>query len=54
MSSSNLIWTLDDSGNANKIYGLNFENGKIEKTITIENTSNFDWGDSTKDIDGNL
>ena len=45
---------MDDSGNADKIYGLNFENGKIEKTITIENTANVDWEDITKDNDGNL
>jgi hypothetical protein len=26
---------LEDSGNENEIYGLNFENGTIEKTLTI-------------------
>lgn len=51
---NNLFWTLEDSGNANKIYGLNVKNGKIEKTITIENTSNVDWEDITKDKAGNL
>lgn len=50
----NLFWTLEDSGNANKIYGLNVANGAIEKTITIENTSNVDWEDITKDKAGNL
>ena len=54
LSESNLLWTLEDSGNSNEIYGLNFENGKIEKTITIENTENVDWEDITKDKDGNL
>ena len=53
-SETNLLWTLEDSGNANAIYGLNFENGKIEKTITIENTENIDWEDITKDTNGNL
>lgn len=53
-TSSNLLWSLEDSGNANEIYGLNFKNGKIEKTITIENTENIDWEDITKDKDGNL
>ncbi|MFV8359776.1 hypothetical protein [Flavobacterium sp. LS1P3] len=52
--SSNLLWTLEDSGNANEIYGLNFKNGKIEKTIIVENTENIDWEDITKDKDGNL
>lgn len=51
---NNLFWTLEDSGNANKIYGLNVKNGTIEKTITIENTSNVDWEDITKDKAGNL
>lgn len=50
----NLFWTLEDSGNANKIYGLNVKNGAIDKTITIENTSNIDWEDITKDKAGNL
>ena len=50
----NLFWTLEDSGNFNKIYGLNTEDGSISKTITIENTSNIDWEDITKDKDGNL
>lgn len=49
-----LFWTLEDSGNSNKIYGLNVENGTVEKTITIENTLNIDWEDITKDAAGNL
>jgi hypothetical protein len=53
-SETNLLWTLEDSGNANAIYGLNLENGKIEKTIRIENTENIDWEDITKDKNGNL
>jgi hypothetical protein len=51
---NNLFWTLEDSGNSNKIYGLNAKNGTIEKTITIENTLNIDWEDITKDAAGNL
>lgn len=51
---NNLFWTLEDSGNANKIYGLNVKNGTIEKTITIENAPNVDWEDITKDKEGNL
>lgn len=54
LSKSNLLWTLEDSGNANKIYGLDFENGHIKKTVTIENTENIDWEDITRDKDGNL
>ncbi|MDR6845696.1 hypothetical protein [Flavobacterium granuli] len=51
---SNLFWALEDSGNDNKIYGLNAKNGVIEKSITIENASNIDWEDITKDQAGNL
>lgn len=50
---TNLIWTLEDSGNSNTIYGLN-SNGTIAKAITIENTENIDWEDITKDKEGNL
>lgn len=54
LETSNLLYTLEDSGNANEIYGLNFENGSIEKTILIEDTENIDWEDLTKDKTGNL
>ncbi|UQD57425.1 hypothetical protein [Flavobacterium sp. K5-23] len=52
-TTSKLLWTLEDSGNENKIYGLN-STGKIEKDITIDNTLNIDWEDITKDREGNL
>lgn len=51
---NNLFWTLEDSGNSNKIFGLNAKYGTIEKTLTIENTLNIDWEDITKDKVGNL
>ncbi|WP_166922102.1 SdiA-regulated/phytase-like domain-containing protein [Flavobacterium poyangense] len=50
---SNLIYTLEDSGNANEIYALNTD-GKINKTITITNATNVDWEDITKDQTGNI
>ena len=50
----NLFWTLEDSGNSNKIYGLNAEKSTVEETITIKNTFNIDWEDITKDAEGNL
>lgn len=50
---SKLLWTIEDSGNENKIYGLN-SIGKIEKDITIDNTVNVDWEDITKDKEENL
>lgn len=52
-SNSNLLWAVEDHGNANAIYGLNTK-GKIERTITIDNTENIDWEDLTKDNQGNL
>jgi WD40 repeat protein len=50
---TNLLYTLEDSGNSNKIYALDPE-GKIEKTITITNAINIDWEDITKDKNDNL
>jgi hypothetical protein len=47
------LWALEDSGNANKIYGLNAQ-GEIAKTVTITNATNVDWEDITKDKAGNL
>jgi hypothetical protein len=50
---SKLLWVIEDSGNANKIYGLN-PKGKLEKSITIQNAENIDWEELTKDKEGNL
>jgi hypothetical protein len=50
---SNLIYTLEDSGNKNAIYAINSE-GKLDKTITISNAKNVDWEDITKDKNGNI
>jgi hypothetical protein len=50
---SNLIYTLEDSGNKNAIYAINTE-GKLAKTITIANAKNVDWEDITKDKSGNI
>ncbi|KDN56358.1 hypothetical protein FEM21_05570 [Flavobacterium seoulense] len=52
-TNSQLAWVLEDSGNANEIYGLNSE-GKLKKTITIAKTQNIDWEDITKDSRENL
>lgn len=52
-SPTNLVWTLEDSGNPNIIYALNSE-GRIQNSLTIENTENIDWEDISKDIHGNL
>ena len=50
---TNIIYTLEDSGNKNAIYALNSK-GKLEKTITISNAENVDWEDITKDKTGNI
>jgi hypothetical protein len=52
-SKTKLLWTLEDSGNKNIIYGLNTI-GVIGRAITIENTINVDWEDITQDNGGNL
>lgn len=50
---SKLVYTLEDSGNKNAIYALNSD-GKLDKTITITNSTNVDWEDITKDKNGNI
>lgn len=50
---SNLLWTIEDSGNKNNIYGLDLK-GHIVKDIDISNSSNIDWEDLTSDKKGNL
>nr|WP_199000005.1 SdiA-regulated domain-containing protein [Flavobacterium sp. ASV13] len=50
---TNMIYTLEDSGNKNAIYALNVK-GKIAKTITITNATNVDWEDITKDKNENI
>lgn len=53
ISQSELIWTIQDSGNDSELYGLN-ERGKIIRNINITNASNIDWEDLTSDEFGNL
>lgn len=51
--SSDVIWTIEDSGNANEIYAVDL-NGTIKKTILVEDLKNNDWEDLTSDKEGNL
>ncbi|MDG1728990.1 MAG: SdiA-regulated domain-containing protein [Algibacter sp.] len=53
VSDSDLLWTIEDSGNKNNIYGLDLK-GNIIKDIDITNSSNIDWEDLTSDKQGNL
>lgn len=48
-----MLWALADSGNPNKIYGLD-KNGSIAKTCEISNATNTDWEDITQDKEGNI
>lgn len=50
---SSLFWTIEDAGNASKIYGLDKE-GHIIKSIKIEGVKNNDWEDLTHDSKGNI
>jgi len=52
-SHSDLLWTIEDAGNKNNIYGLDLK-GNIVKDIDISNSSNIDWEDLTSDNKGNL
>lgn len=50
---SDLIWTIEDSGNKNNVYALN-NKGKIVKDIDVSNSKNIDWEDLTTDNKGSL
>lgn len=44
----NLLWTFNDSGGKDKLYGFNFS-GEIEKEIKIKDAKNDDWEDIAQD-----
>jgi len=45
---NNLLWTFNDSGGENKLFGLNFS-GEIVRIITVKNGTNVDWEDIAQD-----
>lgn len=47
------VWTVEDSGNKDEIYHLNFK-GEILKTLKVVNGDNDDWEDLAKDKKGNV
>ncbi len=49
----NTAWGIEDSGNQDNIYKINFE-GEILKVLEVKNAKNKDWEDLTKDAKGNL
>ena len=44
-----LLWTINDRGNKNILYGFDIQTGKIERRIRIGNASNRDWETLAKD-----
>lgn len=53
VATDSLIWVIEDSGNKSVVYGLT-NKGQVEQTIQLDNHSNIDWEDLTKDNDQNL
>ncbi len=51
--SSDIVWTIQDAGNSNNLFGLN-EKGHIIRNIDISNTKNIDWEDLTSDSECNI
>ena len=47
------IWTIEDSGNADKLFHVSFD-GNIIEAIKVKNASNYDWEDLAKDEAGNI
>lgn len=47
------IWTIEDRGNKNAVYGLN-EDGQMVAKIPVENSENTDWEDIISDQQGNI
>lgn len=44
-----LLWSHNDSGGENKIYGMDRKTGMVEMTIEITNAKNVDWEDIAQD-----
>ncbi len=51
--STNQLYAIQDSGNKAEMTVLNLE-GRITKTIKIENAPNVDWEEITSDTEGNM
>ena len=53
VKNSDLLWTIEDAGNKNNLYGLDLS-GHIVKDNDITNAKNEDWEDLTSDEYGNI
>lgn len=51
--SGNHCWVIEDSGNKDEIYAVDFK-GKIVQKFKVKNAKNDDWEDLASDADGNL
>ncbi|MDO5614940.1 MAG: hypothetical protein Q4G16_02030, partial [Cruoricaptor ignavus] len=51
-SDKKIIWTLEDQGNKNKIYGISAISGKLVKEVEITDAVNTDWEELTTDKKG--
>lgn len=40
-----LLWTFNDSGGKNELYGIDAKTGKMKRKIHLTNTTNVDWED---------
>lgn len=49
----NIIWTIEDQGNKNVVYGLDLQ-GRLIADVLVENADNLDWEDITSDPQGHL
>lgn len=53
VKNSDLLWTIEDAGNKNNLYGLDLK-GHTVKDIDVSNSKNDDWEDLTSDKYGNI
>ena len=50
---NNLIWSIQDSGNSNEVFGFSIS-GEMKEKVEVKGASNVDWEDITTDKNGNL
>lgn len=50
---NNLIWSIQDSGNSNEVFGFSIS-GEMKDKVEVNDASNVDWEDITTDKNGNL
>ena len=53
VATDSLVWMIEDSGNKSILHGLNYD-GKLEQTIKLDDISNNDWEELTRDSNQNL